>query len=147
MKLKQAILIIFVFIFLTGCNTGNANQEAERIFTEMYPDCEMNTVLRLTYAGKLFKEDRNTNFELEPTSNVSVIFPAGYNLRLLSFNFKENAWIEVKNDVTYLPVDSKYILGTNDPVKEFSYKLIGVIPSLGEKETLRVVVIPQLVEI
>lgn len=132
--------IILCSLVVLSCSNGGNDLEAERAFSEMYKSCEMNEKLRLSYVGGLFDGDNSINLRLEPSTNISVTFPAGANLRLLSFDKVENKWVEVNNGVSYFPNDGKYILGKNDPVKEFSQKLIGVIPVLSKKEILRAVV-------
>jgi hypothetical protein len=52
----------------------------------MYESCEMGTLLRMNFVGKLYEGDGDVNFSLEPASNISVIFPAGYNIKLLYFD-------------------------------------------------------------
>lgn len=131
------IKIILCAIFITNCTNNTANKE--NLFVEMYKNCEMNTLLKMSFSGKLYEGDRNVNFSLEPTSNISVIFPSGYNIKLLLFDVEQGEWAEIKDNVQYFPVDGKYIVGKNDPAKEFEYKLIGVIPALGRKADLRIV--------
>jgi hypothetical protein len=135
----NVLKIVLCAILITGCATNTA-VEAESLFTEMYKNCEMNTLLTMSFVGKLSEEDRSVNFSLEPTSNISVIFPAGYNIKLLLFDIEQSKWVEVKNNVEYFPIDAKYIIGKNDPVDEFERKLIGVFPVLGRKEDLRIVI-------
>lgn len=130
--------IILCAIIITNCTKNSVNKES--LFAELYKNCEMNTLLKMSYVGKLYEGDRNVHFSLEPTSNISVIFPAGYNIQLLSFDIEQGGWIEVKNNVQYFPLDGKYISGKNDPIKEYEYNLIGIVPSLGKKADIRIVV-------
>ncbi len=106
------IKIIFCAIVITNCTNNSVNKES--LFAELYKNCEMNTLLKMSFVGKLYEGDRNVHFSLEPTSNISVIFPAGYNIQLLSFDIEQVNWIEVKNNVQHFPVDGKYIIGRND---------------------------------
>lgn len=131
------IRIIFCAIFITNCTNNSANKE--KLFAELYEYCEMNTLLKMSFVGKLYEGDRDVNFSLEPTSNISVIFPSGYNIKLLSFDVEAGEWVEIKNNVQYFPADAKYIVGKNDPAKEYEYKLIGIIPAFGKQVNLRIV--------
>ncbi len=132
--------LILFSIIMFGCTNAQISDEAEKAFTDVINNCEMNEKLRFSYVGKLFDGDRNINLRLEPSSNVSVIFPAGYNLQLLTFDSTENEWAEVSDGVTYMQVGEKFILGNNDPSKEFTQKLIGIIPLTSTKSMLRAVV-------
>lgn len=131
------IRIIFCAIFITNCTNNSANKE--KLFTELYEYCEMNTLLKMSFVGKLYEGDRGVNFSLEPTSNISVIFPSGFNIKLLLFDVEEGEWVEIKNNDQYFPVDAKYIVGRNDPTKEYDYSLITVSPGFGKKSSIRIV--------
>jgi len=135
MKIKIIIIIkvIFCVVVITNCTNSTA-LEAEVLFSEMYKNCEMNTLLRMNFVGKLYEGDRNVNFSLEPTSNISVMFPVGHNVKLLLFDTEQGKWIEIKNNVQYFPVDGKYVVGKNDRTKEYEYLLINVIPVLEKKK-------------
>jgi hypothetical protein len=133
----NVVKIIFCAIVMISCTNNTANKE--NLFAEMYANCEMNTLRRMSYVGKLYEGDRGVNFSLEPTSNISVIFPSGSNIRLLLFDVVQGEWMEIKDNVEYFPVDGKHIVGKNDPTKEYDYDLIGVIPSFGKKAALRIV--------
>ncbi|MCL4274431.1 MAG: hypothetical protein QY328_13710 [Anaerolineales bacterium] len=141
MKITQinVLKIVLCVILITGCATNTA-VEAESLFTQMYKNCEMNTLLTMSFVGKLYEGDRNVNFSVEPTSNISVMFPVDNNVKLLWFDIEQSKWVEVINNVQYFPIDGKYIVGKNDPAKEYEYDLIGVIPVLGRKAELRIVI-------
>lgn len=142
MKRKQAFIFKFILmlILLSGCANPQLSSDAEKVFNNMYQNCRMNEALRLTHVGKTFNGEKNTNFNLEPISNTSIIFPAGFNLRILYFDTNKNTWVDIKNNITYLPADIKYRLGTNDPEKEQGFLFFGIMPSLDKNATLRVVV-------
>jgi hypothetical protein len=106
----------------------------------MYKNCEMNTLLKMSFVGKLYDGDRNVHFSVEPTSNISVMFPVDNNVKLLWFDIEQGKWVEVKNNVQYFPIDGQYIVGKNDPSKEYEYSLINIIPNLGKKAKLRIVI-------
>jgi hypothetical protein len=141
MKMIRIVIIkILLFaIFITGC-AKNSTLEAEKQFAEMYENCEMNTLLKMSYVGKLYEGDRSINYSIEPTSNISVVFPVGDNVKLLSFDIEQDKWVEIKNNVQYFPVGGKYIVGKNDRDKEYEYKLNDVIPMLGKKTEVRIVI-------
>lgn len=130
--------IIVCTILIANC-TNNNTLEAESLFAEMYKSCEMNKLLAISFVGKLYTEDRNVNFSVVPTSNISVIFPSDFNIKILSFDIEQGKWLEIKNNVQYFPEDAKYIIGKNDPIKEDDYSLINVIPILDKKADLRMV--------
>ena len=140
MKTRQNFFakIILCAIVITNC-VNNTAPKAENLFADMYKHCEMNTLLKMSFVGKLYEGDEDVNFWLEPTSNISIIFPSGFNIKLLSFDAEEGKWIEIKNNVQYFPVDTKYIVGKNDPIKEHDHDLVGVIPRLGKKAEIRIV--------
>jgi hypothetical protein len=85
----NVLKIVLCAILITGCATNTA-VEAESLFTEMYKNCEMNTLLKMSFVGKLYEGDRNVNFSVEPTSNISVIFPVADNVRLLQFDAEQS---------------------------------------------------------
>lgn len=135
----RIIAIIFCAILIASC-TSNQDSQAERLFIDMYRDCEMNTLLRLSYIGGLYEGDDRVNFWLVPLSDTSVIFPAGYNIGLFSFDEEQGQWVEIKNKFQYFPADAKYIVGKNDPDKEYAQDLIGVKPISGKKADIRIIV-------
>ena len=139
-NLNILLKIILCMAFMTSCSDTQFSFQAEEMFTQQYGACTMNKLIKLTYIGKLFEGEKETNFNLEPTTDKSIMFPTGFNLKLLSYDTENTEWVEIKNNVQYFPEDAKYILGINDPVKERNLIFFGIIPNLGKKETLRAVV-------
>jgi hypothetical protein len=138
---KLHIILIAVALALTGCAEVGPSQNAEELFREMYKDCSMNEALHLDFLMEsMYAGGKEINFFLESIPDVSVIFPAGFNLKLLSFDEDQNKWVEIRNNIQYLPADAKYIVGKNNPSVEIDHILVGIAPALGTKRTLRVVV-------
>jgi len=137
---KLHIILIAVALALTGCAKVGPSQNAEELFREMYKDCSMNEALHLGLVESMYVDNKDINIYFESIPDVSVIFPAGFNLKLLSFDEDQNKWVEIKNNIQYLPADAKYIVGKNNPSVEIDQILVGIAPALGTKRTLRVVV-------
>ncbi len=141
MKRLKVVYIFFVCtLLLISCARSSLSQNAENIFKEMYKECPMNEALRLSKMEPMYIGDEDLNFSLELTSDTSVIFPSGFNIHLFWFDTDQNKWVEEKNSVQYYPVDAKYILGKNDPQKEHDILMFGIIPMIGAKRDVRVVV-------
>ena len=139
-------MIVISALALAGCANSSPSQESEKLFSEMNSDCSMNEILRFSLMEPMYDGDKDINLLLESVSDTSVIFPSGYNLKLLSFDNDQKKWIEEKNNIQYLPLDAKYIVGKNDPEVEFDHILIEVIPSVGTNKILRVVVLGHIYE-
>ncbi len=142
MKAVQVICAIFIVVAwaLTGCANPVPSQDANKTFDEMYTDCSMNEILRLSLMPPSYSGDEDWDLLLENISDTSVRFPAGFNLKLMSFDNEQNRWVETGNNFQYLPLDAKYIVGKNDPKAEYPYMLIRIEPSIGKEINLRVVV-------
>ncbi len=141
MNRAKIFYIFFIYtLFLVSCTQSAPSQNAENIFNEMYKECPMNEALRLSKMEPMYVGDEHLNILLELTSDASVIFPSGFNIHLFWFDVDQNKWVEEKNNVQYYPVDAKYIMGKNDPQKEFESQMIGIAPMIGINRDVRVVV-------
>lgn len=142
-EMKRVYLIYMIFIgilALSSCANPTPSYDTEKLFSEMYKDCSMNEALRLSLMEPMYNGDEDLNLLLESITNASVTFPAGYNLRLLSFDNNQNKWVEENNNIQYLPLDAKYTVGKNDPKVEFDHIIILIVPSREIKKALRIVV-------
>lgn len=133
-------MIVMSALALAGCANSSPSQESEKLFSEMYKDCPMNEILHLSLMEPMYDGDKDINLLLESASDTSVIFPSGYNLKLLSFDNDQKKWIEEKNNIQYLPLDAKYIVGKNDPKLEYVDQIVGIAPNVGTKKALRIIV-------
>jgi hypothetical protein len=139
-KVHIICMILMSALALVSCASSSPSQVSEKLFSEMYSDCSMNEALRLSLAEPLYSGDKDLNLQLEVVSDASIIFPADYNLLVLSFDSSQNKWIKRENNIQYLPLDAKYIFGKNNPEVEYDYDLIPIAPSITAKTSLRVVV-------
>jgi hypothetical protein len=141
MKRAKIFNTFFIYtLFLISCTQSPPSQNAENLFKEMYKECSMNEVLRISEMEPIYIGYEDIDFLLELMSDTSVIFPSGFNIHLFWFDTDQNKWVEEKNNIQYYPLDAKYILGKNDPQKEHQDLIFGVNPRIGTKRLVRIVV-------
>ena len=132
-------IICVSILTLTGCVNSKSSQDPEQLFAEMYKDCSMNKDLRLSPEKPAYIGGEDVDLLLESISDSSVIFPAGYNFKLLQFDNGEGKWMEKENHAQYLPLDGRKIFGKNNPNNiGYVQKFIPINPIVNEKTSLRV---------
>jgi len=99
---RNTLYIFFVSLLtLTGCVNAKTSHDPEQLFAEMYKDCFMNKDLRLSPEKPIYEGGEDVFLLLESISDSSVIFPAGYNFKLLQFDTGEDKWVEKENHAQY----------------------------------------------
>lgn len=82
---------------------SRSNSVSNHKFDELYSGCDMNSAVQFIPAKGKFKSGDLVNLSLRNTSMYPVIFPDDRNVKILRFKLNEQRWVEVMNEVNYVP--------------------------------------------
>lgn len=125
-------LSLLLAVFLSSCSLGVVENSIKgKTFEEMYPECEINTVVQfLPQQEDEYKTNTVVNLNIHNTSSNPVIFPRELNLRIIFFDEVEQVWRDIKNDARYLTSTPQILDSANSGLG--SYDTVSMIPVLSD---------------
>jgi len=138
-QLIKYYLFLFCGILLISCSRQQPPKpDQESQFLLMIPKSDVNTKIQLI--SQRFGQDQAIIIMNE--SNESIMFKQGFNLKIYSYDYIEQEWVQIQNKVEYIS-ENPLVLVPQKINAENSFQDVTIKPDLEEKDlpiTIRVLV-------
>lgn len=124
-KFCSSLFIWFTLLMLVVNCSGMGNSARDDAFRQYLPYSEVNTKIRLSMPESLGNRLKIGDWVSVMVTNHTqgeIAFPPDYGLKL--YIYQEEEWVEVENNMTYVPNEEKYL----PPEGVYGFRIVNFTP-------------------